>query len=251
MAKAVRQITPPAVRIWFTGIVATLLAAGLNYGWWWISLNVFSWDMQVPKAFNTTELIPLSETRVLIATGVAGLIATIGAHLLGKLVIGPRIWWLIISTAAGLASLYGVLTLTTLALSLRVELSVMHALAMVTIIPLLTRALTIGDDDVETAVRKHTEYKDAQKVVPTPVIDEPVDIAQVSTTNPTVVIPQFDLATVLDKSEDDALATIAAANFESQVISRDGQMFPVSRDFREDRINLEIANGVVTNAHVG
>ena len=253
MAKPVRQITPPAYRIWLVGILATVLASGLNYGWWWLCQNVFVWQLQVPKTLNVDELVPLTETRVLIATGVAGLLGIVGALILGKLVIGPRIWWLIISTAAGLASIYGILTLTTLTVTIRSGLVVMHVLAMVAIIPLLTKALTIGEPDVDAAVRKHTEYKDAKASTemstqsPAPATVE----THVSPINATVVIPQFDLATVLDKSEDDALATVAAANFEARVISRDGQMFPLSTEFREDRVNIEVTNGIVTNAHIG
>ena len=190
MSKAVRQITPPTSRIWLVGILATSLACGLNYGWWWISRNVFSWELQVPKAFNSTELISLSDTRVLIATGIAGLLATIGAHLLGKSVIGPRIWWLIISTAAGLASLYGVLTFAALTLPLRTGLAVMHVLAMLAIIPLLTKALTIGESDVDSAVRQHTAYKDAKNSDSQSVVTSPVAQPEenISSTFPTEII---------------------------------------------------------------
>ena len=250
MAKPVRQITPPTARIWLVGILATALAGGLNYSWWWICLNVFSWELKVPKAFNSAELIALSDTRLLVATGIAGLLATIGAHLLGKTVIGPRIWWLIISTAIGLASLYGVLTLTTLSVSLRFGLSVLHVLAMLAFIPLLTKALTIGDDDVDVAVRKHSEYKES-KLANVPVTPTQIVEPEVSPINSTVVIPQFDLATVLNRTEEEAIAKIAAAGFEARVISRDGQNFTMSHDFREDRVNLEITNGVVSNAHIG
>ena len=127
----------------------------------------------------------------------------------------------------------------------------MHVLAMVIIIPMLSKALRIGDVDVDAAVRKHHEYMEAQKVVTPPVVVAPTVESEVSPINATVVIPQFDLATVLDKSEDDALATVAASNFDARVISRDGQMFPMSRDFREDRVNIEVTNGFVTNAHIG
>ena len=248
MAKPVRQITPPTSRIWLVGILATVLAGSLNFGWWWLCLNAFSWELKVPKAFNSTELIALSDTRLLVATGVAGLLATVGAHLLGKSVIGPRIWWLIISTAVGLASLYGVLTLSAMSVSLRAGLATMHVLTMLVMIPLVMKALTIGDVDVDNAVRKHSEYMDAkQAAVPPAPIVEP----EVSPFNATVVIPQFDLATVLDRTEDDVQATIAAAGFETRVISRDGQMFPTARDFKEDRVNLEITNGIVVNAHIG
>jgi hypothetical protein len=251
MSKPVRQITPPLSRIWLFGILATVVTGALNYSWWWICQNVFSWELQVPQAFNSSVLVPLSDVRIFIATGVAGLLATFGAHLLGKTVIGPRIWWLIISTAAGLASLYGVLTYSTLALSLRIGLAVMHVIAIVVIIPLLTKALTIGDDDVEKVVQKHSAYKQA-KIAEAPVVEPaPTFENEVSTINPTVVIPQFDLATVLDRTEDDAQATIAAAGFEARIISRDGQMFATARDFREDRVNLEVTNGVVSNAHIG
>ena len=36
-----------------------------------------------------------------------------------------------------------------------------------------------------------------------------------------------------------------------RIVKRDGESFPVTMDYRMDRINLEIENGVITNASIG
>lgn len=48
-----------------------------------------------------------------------------------------------------------------------------------------------------------------------------------------------------------ATSQIAQAGYEARVISVDGDMRPVTMDFRPDRINLTVVDGVVTMASVG
>ena len=104
--KPVRQITPPASRIWLAGLVATALAAGANAGWLWICVNIFKWEIVVPEAPQSTVLIDASVLRIALATAIAGLLATLVAVGLAKLFIGPRIWFLAIGLGGGLASVY-------------------------------------------------------------------------------------------------------------------------------------------------
>jgi hypothetical protein len=92
--KPVRQVTPPAARIWLAGIGATALAAGANTGWLWISTNLFHWEIVVPEGFQSTVYVDASVLRVTVATAVAGVFATLVAVGLAKLFIGPRIWCL-------------------------------------------------------------------------------------------------------------------------------------------------------------
>ncbi|MEM7141659.1 MAG: YbaY family lipoprotein [Actinomycetota bacterium] len=58
-------------------------------------------------------------------------------------------------------------------------------------------------------------------------------------------------ASVVGMSEADARSTLSAAGFTPRVTLLDGEPQPGNLDFRVDRINLEIADGVVTGASVG
>jgi hypothetical protein len=57
-------------------------------------------------------------------------------------------------------------------------------------------------------------------------------------------------AEIVGSSEQDAVATIEAAGLVARVIARDGEDFAVTDDYRVDRINLRIEDGVVTEAGV-
>ncbi len=58
-------------------------------------------------------------------------------------------------------------------------------------------------------------------------------------------------AAVIGSSEEDAVAAIAAADLTSRVVERDGEAFAITMDFRTERVNLTILDGVVTYADVG
>ena len=143
--KPVRQVTPPASRIWLAGLAATTLASGANAGWLWICVNLFKWEIVVPEAFQSTVYVDASVLRVTTATAIAGALATLVAVGLAKLFIGPRIWFLAIGLGCGLASVYIALTLANISFLVKFSLSVMHLLATFLVVLPIAEALKIRD----------------------------------------------------------------------------------------------------------
>ena len=160
------QVTPPSIRVWAYGLAATALATGLNYGWWWICTVVFDWPVLVPSNFPQSELVDASATRILIATVVAGIMATLGALFIGKIFIGPRWWWAIGSIVVAAFSLYAVAQLSQVNVVQRLRLSMFHLLAIATLIPLLFRALKVGVADLEQTYRAHSSQVTEPEVRP-------------------------------------------------------------------------------------
>jgi hypothetical protein len=160
--KPVRQITPPASRIWLAGLGATALAAGANAGWLWICVNIFKWEIVVPEAPQSTVLIDASVLRIALATAIAGVLATLAAVGLAKLFIGPRIWFLAIGLGGGLASVYGALTLANVSVSGKFALSVMHILATFLVVLPIAEALKIRDSDLHRADVRYHEHLDSK-----------------------------------------------------------------------------------------
>jgi hypothetical protein len=158
--KPIRQVTPPAIRVWLAGIGATALAAGANAGWLWICINLFNWEIVVPETFQSTVYVDASVLRVTLATAIAGVIATLVAVGLAKAFIGPRIWFLVIGLGGGLASVYGALTLANVSFSVKFSLSVMHLLATFLIVLPVAEALKIRDSDLHRADLRYHEAID-------------------------------------------------------------------------------------------
>lgn len=150
-----RQVTPPAWRVWTFGVGGTAAASLLTYCWAYLCDEVWHWPIQVPKLLDAADLVTASYQRIIVITVVVGLLGTSGAALLARMVIGPRIWWLIVSTGLGLTSLYGALTVPGTDLAVRLRLSVLHILVMLTLIPAISAALRISDDDVSRTLRAH------------------------------------------------------------------------------------------------
>ena len=160
--KPVRQVTPPAARIWLAGLGATALAAGANAGWLWICVNLFNWEIVVPEAFQSAVYVDASLLRVTVATAIAGVLATLVAVGLAKLFIGPRIWFLVIGLGGGLASVYGALTLTGVSFSVKFSLSVMHLLATFLVVLPIAEALKIRDSDLHRADGRYHEHLESK-----------------------------------------------------------------------------------------
>lgn len=160
--KPVRQVTPPAARIWLAGLGATALAAGANAGWLWICINLFNWEIVVPEAFQSAVYVDASLLRVTVATAIAGVSATLAAVGLAKLFIGPRIWFLVLGLGGGLASVYGALTLANVSFSVKFSLSVMHLLATFLVVLPIAEALKIRDSDLHRADLRYHEAVDSK-----------------------------------------------------------------------------------------
>lgn len=242
MAKLSRQVTPPAWRIWTYGVGATALAALANYGWLYLCQEIFHWNLLVPKTFSNTDLTPISDVRVVMASVIAGLVATLGANLLAKLMISPKIWWLIIGYGVGLASLYGALTLPSVELTVRLGLSVMHIIALVLIVTPLGWALEIRDQDLAHAVDRYSTHLESK--------NQTVEVSD--QVHPTAVLSTDDIArAVVGTDAADAVTKIETLGLKARITRRDAEVFTTALDFREDRINLEVENGLVVASNVG
>jgi hypothetical protein len=161
-AKPIRQVTPPAIRIWLAGIGATALAAAANAGWLWICINLFNWEIVVPETFQSSVYVDASVLRVTLATAIAGVIATLVAVGLAKAFIGPRIWFLVLGLGGGLASVYGALTLANVSFSVKFSLSVMHLLATFLVVLPIAESLKIRDSDLHRADLRYHESVDSK-----------------------------------------------------------------------------------------
>lgn len=75
-----------------------------------------------------------------------------------------------------------------------------------------------------------------------PAVDPVVD--------PTAITDQA-AAALVGLSESEAVDTAKANGWESRVVSRDGEALAVTTDYRMDRVNLTIVDGVVTKSAVG
>lgn len=162
--KPVRQVTPPASRIWLAGLGATALATGANAGWLWICVNIFHWEIVVPEAFQSAVYVDATILRVTLATAIAGVLATLVAVGLAKLFIGPRIWFLAVGLGGGLASVYGALTLSNVSLTVKFSLSIMHLLATFLVVLPIAEALKIRDSDLHRADVKYHEHLNSKNV---------------------------------------------------------------------------------------
>jgi hypothetical protein len=160
--KPVRQVTPPVSRIWLAGMTATAIAAGANAGWLWICVNIFHWEIVVPEVFASTVLVGASLLRVTVATGIAGLLGTLGALLLAKLVIGPRIWFLVLGLAFGLSTIYSAVNIVGADRADKFALIIMHLLATLLVVLPLAEALRIRDSDLHRADVRYHEHLDSK-----------------------------------------------------------------------------------------
>ena len=55
-----------------------------------------------------------------------------------------------------------------------------------------------------------------------------------------------DLSHLIGMPEDNAIEQIVNAGYTCRIVNRDGNYFIVTRDYRLDRINLTITNGIIT-----
>ncbi|MEI6405815.1 MAG: hypothetical protein WCO64_08615, partial [Actinomycetes bacterium] len=115
-------------------------------------------------------------------------------------------------------------------------------------VPALAKALAIKDVDHAAADRRYHAQLDA---IAAQESASALITRSDATINATQVVPAFDVNGLVGKSEDAATTAIEDAAHEVRVISRDGQTIATTRDYRIDRINLAIDNGIVTSASIG
>jgi hypothetical protein len=159
--KLVKQVTPPLRRVALSGVLATIAATALNAGWLWLTVQLHNVTLYIPKSMGSDVYIQAERWHILLATGVAGLIGTLGAFALAKLVIAPRIWCLAVGFGIGLASVYGALTLPDQTLTQHLSLAVFHVIATFCIVPALAWALEIRHHDLAQADLRYHEHVDA------------------------------------------------------------------------------------------
>jgi hypothetical protein len=191
MAKQVRQITPLAIRIWLVGITATAFAAAANVGWLLICTGAFNLKVLVPSGFQSTTYVDATQLRITVSTSIAGLIATVIAVVLSKILIGPRIWFLVSGLAVGFASIYAAVTLQGISLGVKFALGVMHILATGFIVLPIAEALKIRESDLHRADRKYHEHFDnkSSSVIPASAASGSSKNVNTENLNETKVIP--------------------------------------------------------------
>jgi hypothetical protein len=162
--KLVKQVTPPLRRVALSGVLATIAATALNAGWLWLTVHLHNVTLYIPKSMGSDAYVQAERWHIVLATGVAGLVGTLGAFVLAKLVIAPRIWCLAVGFGVGLASLYGALTLPNQTLTQRVSLAVFHAISTFCIVPALAWALEIRHQDLAEADLRYHQHVDAAAV---------------------------------------------------------------------------------------
>lgn len=104
------------------------------------------------------------------------------------------------------------------------------------------------------------EYLDIQEPIVEPDI-EPVPLPDTGTgTDPgtepigeeiTDLPIEGGISALVGMTEADAIAVIEEQGWTSRISARDGEYFALTMDFRSDRVNLEIVDGVVTVATIG
>jgi hypothetical protein len=57
-------------------------------------------------------------------------------------------------------------------------------------------------------------------------------------------------AQVIGLPETESVQIVEDAGFEARIVERDGTYYPVTRDYREDRVNLYFRDGLVYRASV-
>jgi hypothetical protein len=77
------------------------------------------------------------------------------------------------------------------------------------------------------------------------------DVVSPDVMSPDQSAPEGVPAGVVGAAEDAAVAAAEAAGFAVRVVERDGEVYATTQDYRTDRLNLVVDDGVVTAAAVG
>ncbi len=107
-------------------------------------------------------------------------------------------------------------------------------------------AMALDDSYLETAVVPI--YTDN---VPAPVEPMPVPLPDETDGGSVEPVPTIATSAPIGLSELEAIKLIESEGFTARVIARDGESLPATKDYRLDRVNISIENGVVVSAELG
>jgi hypothetical protein len=107
-------------------------------------------------------------------------------------------------------------------------------------------AMALDDSYLEKAVASI-----GTDTVPAPVEPMPVPVPGETGSGSIEPGPTFATSTVVGLSELEATKVIESAGFTARVIARDGESLSGTKDYRLDRVNISIENGVVVSAELG
>ena len=87
--------------------------------------------------------------------------------------------------------------------------------------------------------------------LPEPVpVDPPPDVTVVEGPGAGGTGFDADLGAIVGLAEVEAIESLRAMGLTVRVVERDGESFVISRDYRGDRVNLVVTNGMVVSATV-
>ena len=87
--------------------------------------------------------------------------------------------------------------------------------------------------------------------VPAPVEPMPVPLPDETDGGSVEPVPTIATSAPIGLSELEAIKLIESEGFTARVIARDGESLPATKDYRLDRVNISIENGVVVSAELG
>ena len=114
-----------------------------------------------------------------------------------------------------------------------------------------------GNGDTWTAMALDDSYLEKADVStdtgnePTPVDPMPVPLPAETGSGSVEPVPTFATSAPIGLSELEAIKVIESEGFTARVIARDGESLPATKDYRLDRVNISIENGVVVSADLG
>ena len=86
---------------------------------------------------------------------------------------------------------------------------------------------------------------------PTPVDPMPVPLPAETGSGSVEPVPTIATSAPIGLSELEAIKLIESEGFTARVVARDGESLPATKDYRLDRVNISIENGVVVSAELG
>ena len=87
--------------------------------------------------------------------------------------------------------------------------------------------------------------------VPAPVEPMPVPLPDETDGGSVEPVPTIATSAPIGLSELEAIKLIESEGFTARVVARDGESLPATKDYRLDRVNISIENGVVVSAELG